>query len=301
MEDKRIVEVIEFTDPVCVWCWGSEPFLRKLEARYEDQVKVSFIMGGLVKDIREFYDPYNHIGRGAEKSNKQVASHWLASSERHGMPIRTEGFNLFADEYPSTYPQNIAYKAAQMEDEVLANKFLRRIREASEAEAKQTSRLEVLIELASEVGLDISKFIARFEDGTAEAAFNDDLSKVYSYNVQGFPTFLIRYGEKEVVLRGWQDFDAFKSVITSLSGGSISDTVLEKSEDKVLKFIKKYAKVAPVEIKEAFEYSSKELSNVLEGLKEKNLINLTEAGNGYFISASKSPLSCDPVTGVCRI
>lgn len=27
-------EIIEFTDPVCTWCWGSEAVLRKLEARF---------------------------------------------------------------------------------------------------------------------------------------------------------------------------------------------------------------------------------------------------------------------------
>ena len=45
------IEIIEFTDPVCTWCWGSEPVLRKLETRYGEQVKISYIMGGLVQDI----------------------------------------------------------------------------------------------------------------------------------------------------------------------------------------------------------------------------------------------------------
>lgn len=59
--NNNIIKVIEFTDPVCTWCWGSEPMLRTLEARYGDQVKVEFIMGGLVEDIREFYDSFNNI------------------------------------------------------------------------------------------------------------------------------------------------------------------------------------------------------------------------------------------------
>lgn len=301
MSEKKIVEVIEFTDPVCVWCWGSEPFLRKLEARYGEQIKVSFIMGGLVKDIRDFYDSYNDIGGDAEGSNKQIVRHWLESSERHGMPIRAEGFNLFSNEYPSTYPQNIAYKAAQMEDEELANKFLRRVREATAAEAKLTNRQEVLIELASEVGLNVAKFIERITDGTAEAAFREDLNTLYKYNVHGFPTFLVRYGEKELLLRGWQNFDTFRSVIKSLSAGAIIDTPLEKSEDRVLEFIQKYGRVVPVEIKEAFEYSSGELDNVIESLRAKHLINVTPAGNGSFIAVSNNPLSCDPATGVCHI
>jgi protein-disulfide isomerase-like protein with CxxC motif len=54
MPEKPWVEIIEFTDPVCTWCWGSEPILRKLETHYEDQIRLCFVMGGLVKDIRDF-------------------------------------------------------------------------------------------------------------------------------------------------------------------------------------------------------------------------------------------------------
>ncbi|NTW72979.1 MAG: DsbA family protein, partial [Eubacteriaceae bacterium] len=220
MEENKIVEIIEFTDPVCTWCWGSEPLLRKLETRYGDQIKIKFIMGGLVKDIREFYDSYNDIGRDPEKSNNQIAKHWLEASERHGMPVRTEGFRLFSEEYPSTYPQNIAYKTAQLEDQELADKFLRRMREASAAEARQTSRPEVLIELASEVGLDIAKFMERISDGSAEAAFKEDLYITSQYGVRGFPTFMVKYGDKEILLRSYQSFEGFQSVIRSLTANS---------------------------------------------------------------------------------
>src|SRR6185369_4831928 len=142
---NNVVEIIEFTDPVCTWCWGSEPVLRKLETRFGEQVKISFVMAGLVKDITSFYDRYNDIGGDPARSNTNIARHWLEASERHGMPVQSEGFKLFSKEYPSTYPQNIAYKAAQLQDQLLANRFLRRIREASAAEAKLTNTTEVLV------------------------------------------------------------------------------------------------------------------------------------------------------------
>jgi len=113
------IEIIEFTDPVCTWCWGSEPVLRKLETRYGEQVKISYIMGGLVQDITSFYDSHNDIGGDPDRSNMNIAKHWVEASERHGMPVKSEGFKLFSREHPSTYPQNIAYKAAQMQDQAL--------------------------------------------------------------------------------------------------------------------------------------------------------------------------------------
>ena len=159
MENNKVIEIIEFSDPVCTWCWGSEPVLRKLETRYGEQLQVKYIMGGLVKNIEDFYDSANDIGGDANESNRQIVSHWLQASQRHGMPVQEEGFTLFSKEHPSTYPQNIAYKAALMESETLANKFLRNIREATATQARQTNKTGVLIEIATESGLDIAKFI----------------------------------------------------------------------------------------------------------------------------------------------
>ena len=48
METKKeaVIEIIEFTDPACTWCWGSEPILRKLQYRYKEQLRISFVVGG---------------------------------------------------------------------------------------------------------------------------------------------------------------------------------------------------------------------------------------------------------------
>lgn len=297
--ESKVIEIIEFTDPVCTWCWGSEPVLRTLEARYQEKLKVSFIMGGLVKDISAFYDNYNNIGGDPEQSNKSIANHWLEASERHGMPVQAEGFKLFTKEHPSTYPQNIAYKAAQMQDEELANHFLRRIREASETEAQQTNRTEILVELASEVGLDIARFLDDYTNGKAEAAFQEDLQTTAQFRAHGFPTFLIRYGEKSMLLRGYQNYNNFKAVINQVTNGEIQEVKIQPTEENVFEFIKKYSTLAPAEIKMPFDLSDIELEKILSSLLEKQLITKRLAGNGYFISPKNNPMACDVNTGTC--
>lgn len=299
--DTKIVEIIEFTDPVCTWCWGSEPTLRTLETHYGNQLKISFIMGGLVKDITAFYDNYNDIGGDPERSNKSIAEHWVDASNRHGMPVKTEGFKLFSKDQPSTYPQNIAYKAAQMQDELKANQFLRRIREASAAEAMQTNLTEVLVELASEVGLDIARFLDDFTNGNANKAFEEDLYITAQYRAHGFPTFLVKYGEHSTLLRGYQSYSNFKAVITHLSNGAIKEIQPTANEDNVLEFIKIHKSLAPVEIKMAFELSEEEFEKIQNSLLEKQLINKREAGNGYFLSTRNNSMVCDPETGICML
>ena len=301
MIEKTLIEITEFTDPVCTWCWGSEPILRKLETHYGDQLHIGYVMGGLVKDVRDFYDSANGIGGDTDHSNRQIAKHWLEASERHGMPVKVEGFRMFSNESTSTYPQNIAYKAAQMEDQHLADRFLRRIREASAAEARQTNQTEVLVELAAEVGLDVAAFIERLNDGTAKAAFEQDLRTSAEFGARGFPTFLVKYGEKGVMLRGYQRFATFQSVIKTLAGEAIQAQAPEKSEEKILAFIQKQGRVAPIEVQTAFDLSAAELQSLLDSLQSRQSIRLIPAGNGQFIQPAANPLACDPETGLCAI
>ena len=294
------LEVLAFTDPVCTWCWGSEPVLRKLETWYGDQVKLHYVMGGLVKDIRAFYDSANDIGGDPERSNLQIARHWLEASERHGMPVRTDGFRLFTAETISTYPQNIAFKAAELTNPGLASRYLRRMREASAAEARETGRREVLIELASEVGLDVGTFIGHLNDGSAESAFNKDLELTRRYGVRGFPTFVFVYEKRELKLGGYQNFAAIQAVVHTLSDGIVQGRPPGKGAEDLLTFLRTYGRAAAVELTTVFDLTPKELEETLASLIEEGRICRVAAGNGYFFEPAAVGPICDGETGVCR-
>jgi predicted DsbA family dithiol-disulfide isomerase len=283
-KEETVVEVIEYTDPYCTWCWGSEPILRRIKEVYGDQVRVGYKMGGLVADIEKFYDPANEIG--GPDWYKQVAAHWLDASSRHGMPVDEKVFYELRDELRSTYPANIAYKSAEFQDEELAKKFLRRMREGAAAERKPINRLEAQASLAKEVGLDGDKFTEDIECGRAEKAFYEDLTEARSRGIYGFPTFLIRNGEgQEIVLRGYRSFDIFETVFQKLVGDALEPRTIEASEDSILAFVRKYGRVAPREIEEVFDITMESAMERLGGLKGKSLLKEEKLGNGFFYSA----------------
>jgi predicted DsbA family dithiol-disulfide isomerase len=295
---NKIVEVIEFTDPVCTWCWGSEPTIRKLETVYGNQLKVSYVMGGLVRDIRDFNDPANGIGGSPEASNRNIASHWVEASGRHGMPVNAEAFNLFSDEHPSTYPMNIAYKAAQLVDEEAANIYLRLMREATIFDGRLTNRTEVLIEMANEAGVDLVKFLDNLENGNADEAFQEDLKITSDYGVRGFPTFLVKYGEKEMLLRGYQDFDRLNAIIKSMTAGEVVPNNIDNKDEDIFNFLRRYYRVAPAEIMYTFDISAKEIDAFVEKYGDNKVLRKIEKGNGYLIEFIDNVV-CDPITGIC--
>ena len=293
-------EIIAFTDPVCTWCWGAEPVLRAVQARYGKQVHVSYVMGGLVKDIRDFHDVGNAIGGDPRLSNRSIASHWLDASTRHGMPVRADGFALFTDDHPSTYPLNEAYLAARQQGEELADRFLRRIREASAAEARPANRIEVLTELAAEVGLDAGRFLTSMRDGSAAADFQRDLATTAAYGVRGFPAFLVRgQAEQALMLPGYQSYGTFREVIRLVSQDTAVEATLPKEPAAIADFVTTFGSAADVEITTAFDLTDDEWAALQPQVLALGL-TAVPAGNGRFLRpASGAAGACDPVTGMC--
>ncbi len=301
MSTDRLI-ITNFTDPVCTWCWGIEPVLRRLETYYNWEIEFRYVMGGLVENINNFADPDNHIGGSeADATNKEIMSHWLEAAKRHKMPIKGEGFHLFSAEYPSTYPQNIAYKAAQFVDKAKADRFLRRLREASAAENLLTSHEDVLISLASEVGLDVAKFISHLHDGSAEKAFHGDLALTRSLGVHGFPTFLIKYNTQQVMLRGYNDFETFVSVIHTVTHGKMNPVEPTVSDEELFDFLELHPCLAAEEIRMAYNLVSlTDVDDWVKRLEKEGKVEITPTGNSYFVSKKRaSGFSCNTETGIC--
>ena len=154
--------IYQFTDPTCVWCWGNEPELRAIDYLYGDKVEIRFITGGLIEDISTFYRINADKSQIISKANQLLAEEWVATSAIHGMPVVATNMHLYTEQYPSSFPQNIAYHAAKSINPQKAKDFLRRIREATFTEGQRTSQIDVLIELATESDIDPVEFINQF-------------------------------------------------------------------------------------------------------------------------------------------
>lgn len=278
---EHILELIEYTDPYCTWCWGSEPILKRIKETFGDQVMIGYRMGGLVEDMDTFHDTLNLIG--GHDWYKQVADHWLDASSRHGMPVDERIFYDIKDKKFSTYPASIAFKAAQFQDEGLAKRFLRRMREGTAAERMDIQDIKIQVGLAEEVGLERERFLDDINQGRAEEAFLEGLKEARSRGISGFPTFLVRNRAGEEVLSfGYRNFDEFEETFERLSGSELKPKKVEVTRDAVLDFVNRYQKVAPAEVSEVFQIGLERAMEWLDDLARENLIQKMPAGNGFF-------------------
>lgn len=213
-QQKKLIKVIYFTDPICSSCWGIEPQLRKLKLEYGKYLEIEYRMGGLLPD-------WSYNAGGISKPS-DVAHHWDEVSAYYDMPI--DGDVWLENPLASSYPPSIAFKAAQIQDESKAYQLMRRMREMVFLEKKNIAEWEQIKLAAIEVGLDVQKLEVDFS-GNARELFKEDLQLAKKMGVRGFPTLLLSNSlNNSQVIYGFRPYALFETTIRTLAPAVFKDS-----------------------------------------------------------------------------
>ena len=208
--DKIIITT--FTDPMMGLTYECEPIYDKLKEHYGDALEFKYIMA----DVSNFMTPDElalPAKEGIRKYNVRLAGIYKSEESIGGLPINMNGFHLFDEEHRSSHPLNIAYKAAQLADSEKADLFLYNLRHATVLETRQTTLTSEILNVAKETGINTALFMKHFSDGSAEAAFLQDLQYTKALGIYSLPSYLIQSGDQSVLVTKLIDFDSFKDII----------------------------------------------------------------------------------------
>jgi predicted DsbA family dithiol-disulfide isomerase len=116
--DESPAEVVEYTDPLCPWAWGSEPEFRRLRAALPDGVRPRRVFCIL---FDEDDDP---------PPDPAAETAWYAryveETTRHTGAPRAARLSRVA---ASSWPASLVAKAAELQGPEVADRVLRRLRE----------------------------------------------------------------------------------------------------------------------------------------------------------------------------
>ena len=275
------LEVMVFTDPYCSWCWATEPMILSMMERYREQIHFTYVFGGLIKDFDDFYDPDNDIRDAAA-----TEPHWKMVSKRTGQPIDEK---LWEDIAPirhfSTWPANIAAKAAFLQSEEVGFRYLRRLRRAALTERRIISNSEVFEQLARETeGLDFERFRRDVYDGTAKSAFLDDQITCTEWQTWGFPTMIFykegadpRHLTRDVAtyVGGHRSMDTYDAVIHELC-----PDIHEYEPRGERELLADYGPMTERELGQVHGRTKEQELKVLEGLEREGAVVRTERVRG---------------------
>lgn len=264
------VVLTQYTDPNCTWSWGAEPILRHLEVVYGHELRIEFVLGGLVEDFETFHDVSNDI-----RNPGDVAPHWEEASRKHGMPVDAD---VWTEDPPrSTWPASIAIKAAGLQDPLLGLRYLRRTREVAATERRNIARRDTLVEVARSVGVDPDRLVDDMEDGKAEEAFRSDMRRMRNRGIRGFPTYELEVDGDTRILGGFLPFDVLETRLRQHVRG------LEPRErPSIRSFVEAYGYVATREVAEIARRPSRQVTGELERLESRGVLRSVERGNGRF-------------------
>lgn len=281
------LEVMVFTDPYCSWCWATEPMILTMMEKYRDQLHFRYVFGGLIKDFDDFYDAQNDIRDAAA-----TKPHWKMVSERTGQPIDE---NLWEDIAPirhfSTWPANIAAKAAFLQSEEAGFRYLRRLRRAALTERKIISDPSVYEALARETeGLDFDRFREDIDDGNAEKAFIEDQEICVQWQTFGFPTMLFYKAGADlnhltrrnaVYVGGHRTMETYEQVIRALCP-DIEEYPVRREEE----LLDVYGPMTERELGQVHDRTKEEELDVLTALEQSGAVHRTVRTRGNIWTAA---------------
>jgi predicted DsbA family dithiol-disulfide isomerase len=211
-----------YTDPADPWSWALEPAVRRLQWEFGASVPITYVMGGLA---REIVDP------------PAVARTWLEASARSGMPVDVR---LWLEAAPaSTYPACLAVKAASEQASEPAARYLRRLREGFAVRGRKLDTTEALVEEArSTPGLDVERFRIDLASNAIVELFGADLDRLRSRELS-VPALAI--GER--VLQGFFTWDELRDTALA-AGAEPADGAPPAVEDA----LRRFGSLAPAEV-----------------------------------------------------
>ncbi|MFF9045869.1 DsbA family protein [Streptomyces parvulus] len=134
------VEVVEYTDPLCPWAWGSEPEFRALRAALPEGVRVRRVFCILFEeDDDPAPDPAAETAWYME---------YVARISRHTGAPRAVRLSRVA---ASSWPASLVAKAAELQGTEVADRVLRRLRETVFALGEPADTLALALAAAAGV------------------------------------------------------------------------------------------------------------------------------------------------------
>jgi predicted DsbA family dithiol-disulfide isomerase len=243
------VEIVEFTDPACVWAWGNEPQLRWLRSRIGHQVAWRRAFGVQIDDLAA-----SRPGVDPVADAEQFRSMWQDVAGHTAAPVPA----ALSWMHRSTRPMAAAAKAAERQGADVADRVLRRLREAVFVVGRPGDTSTRIADAVRGVpGLDEERLLADLAAGTVAAGIDTDWEEarrprpeVFDLTAPApfpgkatptgdrvryaFPTLVITGPAASVVVPGRRPLQAYLDALAAADPSFVADPGPDPTPDEAL-------------------------------------------------------------------
>jgi predicted DsbA family dithiol-disulfide isomerase len=230
----RDVEVVEFTDPGCIWSWSSSPKLRWLYAHVAPQVTWRRVFGIGYEDMSRGRLDFDRVGSVGE-----IVAGWSDVVAETGAPLRIDHDWIFA----SSALMSRAARAATLQGGAVGDRVLRQLREAVFVLGRGPDTTDELRDVLSGIpGLDLDRLVIDLDSPAVAAAVESDWKELRDPHPEvlalqgqpggarqdgdhlryGLPTILVTDGQDTAVVPGWRPLEAYVAALAQFDPGLVT-------------------------------------------------------------------------------
>ena len=176
-------ELVYVGDPLCSWCWGFAPSLRRARETYAETLRFRLVVGGLRAGPSAA--PLDESLRG------YLAGAWREVERRSGQPFDHD-FLATADFVYDTGPACRAVVAARSVAPDRVFDYNESLQDAFYHRAQDPTADATFADVAERVGLDRRAFEEALASSESERDMLADFQLAREMGVHGFPTVLMR-------------------------------------------------------------------------------------------------------------
>lgn len=267
--EKKPIEIYTFVDPLCPECWALEPIIKKLQIEYGRYFSIKHVLSGRLVSL--------NLGKRTKIDT--LADLWEKTASRSGMSC--DGNLWFENPISSPYLASIAIKAAELQGKRNGIRFLRKIQEMVFLEKQNISHLDVLIDCAKSVELDVDEFLFDIHSESAAKAFQCDLKITSEMEVTEIPTLVFFneiIEEEGIKITGSYPYEVYVQILEEM----LQRKPVPAAPPSIESFLQYFKLVAAKEIAVVYNMTINEVNLEMKKLQLKQKAEQIPAKYGTF-------------------
>lgn len=199
-----IPHLIYVMDPMCSWCYGFAPVIKKLFAAYEDKLPYKIVLGGLRPGTTQVLD---------EKLKAEIEQHWKGVEQVTNQPFDYHFFERTNFVY-DTEPACRAVVAVRYLNEDAEYDMAAAVQCAFYAKNNDVTNPDVLALIATQFGVIEDEFLEKFSSEEIKEKTKQDFVIARHLQATAFPSLYLLNGTTVHLLsRGYRMYDAMQAHI----------------------------------------------------------------------------------------
>ncbi len=187
-----IPRLVFVTDPMCSWCWGMADDVERVRQEFAGSVACDLMVGGINVESQNVVSE-RALGRFEQLWRNVTA----VTGQTFSMQLPASGKFVY-----NSLPACRAVVAARRLTAAPPFEYLYLLQKALFVDARDTSDVVVLQDIAGSMGVDENDFLATYHDAACASQLNAEIGSARKFGTRALPAVLIDAGDGLGLLAG---------------------------------------------------------------------------------------------------